>query len=97
MAVTPSGIVTEVRLSQSENAQSPMIRVCRGTSCHSGGNKALMEAVEKAIGGDHEKYDLGWVECLGQCQDSPAVLINGQLHTSVDPEKIPELLKEVQA
>ncbi len=73
------------------------IRVCRGTSCHSGGNKALMEAVEKAIGGDHEKYDLGWVECLGQCQDSPAVLINGQLHTSVDPEKIPELLKEVQA
>lgn len=73
------------------------IRVCRGTSCHTGGNSALMEALEKAVSEDPERYDLGWVECLGQCQDSPALLINGQLYTNVDPEKIPELLKEVQA
>lgn len=78
------------------------IRVCRGTACHSARNRELMEALEKATGvkagqADAEgKVDLGWVECLGQCQDAPNVLINGKLYTGVDPKGIPQMLKEVQ-
>ena len=72
------------------------IRVCRGTACHSGGNAELVAALEKAtgvkLGESNENYSLGWVECLGQCQAAPNVLINGELHTNVDPKKIPELL-----
>ena len=72
------------------------IRVCRGTACHSGGNAELVAALEKAtgvkLGESNERYSLGWVECLGQCQAAPNVLINGELHTNVDPKKIPELL-----
>lgn len=78
------------------------IRVCRGTACHSADNRALMQALEEAAGvkagqADPEgKVDLGWVECLGQCQDAPSVLVNGQLHTGVTPEQIPELLGGVK-
>lgn len=72
------------------------IRVCRGTACHSGGNAKLMEALEDTTGlkpgESNERYSLGWVECLGQCQAAPNVLINGELHTNVDLKKIPELL-----
>ena len=72
------------------------IRVCRGTACHSGGNAALVAALEKAtgvkLGESNEQYSLGWVECLGQCQAAPSMLINGALHTNVDLKKIPELL-----
>ena len=72
------------------------IRVCRGTACHSGGNAALVAALEKAtgvkLGESNEQYSLGWVECLGQCQAAPSVLVNGELHTNVDLKKIPELL-----
>ncbi len=72
------------------------IRVCRGTACHSGGNAELVKALEKAtgvkLGESNEKYSLGWVECLGQCQAAPNLLINGELHTNVDLNKIPELL-----
>lgn len=72
------------------------IRVCRGTSCHSGGNAELVAALEAAtgvkLGERNEKYSLGWVECLGQCQAAPNVLINGELHTNVALDKIPELL-----
>ena len=72
------------------------IRVCRGTACHSGGNAALVAALEEAtglkLGESNETYSLGWVECLGQCQAAPSVLINGELHTDVDLKKIPELL-----
>ena len=58
------------------------IKVCRGTACHSGGK----------LGESNERYSLGWVECLGQCQAAPNVLINGELYTNVDVNKIPELL-----
>lgn len=72
------------------------IRVCRGTACHSGGNAELVAALEKAtgvkLGESNEKYSLGWVECLGQCQAAPNLLINGELYTNVELDKIPELL-----
>ena len=72
------------------------IRVCRGTACHSGGNAKLVAALEAAtgvrLGESNEKYSLGWVECLGQCQAAPNLLINGELYTNVDLNKIPELL-----
>ena len=72
------------------------IRVCRGTACHSGGNAELAAALEAAtgvkLGESNEKYSLGWVECLGQCQAAPNLLINGELYTDVDLNKIPELL-----
>ena len=72
------------------------IRVCRGTACHSGGNADLVAALEAAtgvkLGESNEKFSLGWVECLGQCQAAPNLLINGELYTDVDLNKIPELL-----
>lgn len=72
------------------------IRVCRGTACHSGGNAELVKALEEAtgvkLGQSNEKYSLGWVECLGQCQAAPNMLINGELYTNVELDKIPELL-----
>ena len=72
------------------------IRVCRGTACHSGGNTALVNALEQTtgikLGESNDNYSLGWVECLGQCQAAPNVLINGELYTNVELDKIPELL-----
>ena len=72
------------------------IRICRGTACHSGNNAALAAALETAtglrLGESNEEYSLDFVECLGQCQAAPNILINGKLYTKVDPDKIPELL-----
>ena len=72
------------------------IRVCRGTACHSGDNAALIAALESAtglkMGQSNEEYGLDWVECLGQCQAAPNLLVNGKLYTNVNPAKIPELL-----
>ena len=72
------------------------IRVCRGTACHSGGNAELAAALEAAtgvkLGESNETYSLGWVECLGQCQSAPNLLINGKLFQNVDAASVPTLL-----
>ena len=72
------------------------IRVCRGTACHSADNAALVKALEAAtglkIGENNADYSLARVECLGQCQAAPNMIINGKLYTNVDPAKIADLL-----
>ena len=72
------------------------IRVCRGTACHSADNAALAAALEAAtglkMGESSERFSLGWVECLGQCQSAPNLLINGKLFQNVDVGSIPTLL-----
>ena len=44
------------------------------------------------MGQSNDEYGLDWVECLGQCQAAPNLLVNGKLYTNVNPAKIPELL-----
>ncbi len=72
------------------------IRVCRGTACHSADNAALVVALEEAtglkIGESNERWSLGWVECLGQCQSAPNLIINGKLFQNVDAGGISALL-----
>ena len=72
------------------------IRVCRGTACHSADNAALVAALEKVtglkFGESNTEYSLDYVECLGQCQDAPNLLINGKRYKKVDASKILELL-----
>ena len=72
------------------------IRVCRGTACHSAENAAVTAALEAEtglkMGESNETYGLDWVECLGQCQSAPNLLINGKLFQNVDAGSIPTLL-----
>ena len=72
------------------------IRVCRGTACHSADNAAVVAALEAEtglkMGESNESWSLGWVECLGQCQSAPNLLINGKLFQNVDAGSIPTLL-----
>lgn len=72
------------------------IRICRGTACHSGDNAGLIAAIEcftgLKVGECNGEYGLDWVECLGQCQAAPNMLVNGKLYTNVDPANISSLL-----
>ena len=72
------------------------IRVCRGTACHSADNAAVAAALEEAtglkMGESNESFSLDFVECLGQCQSAPNLLINGKLFQNVDVDSIPTLL-----
>ena len=44
------------------------------------------------MGESNESFSLDFVECLGQCQAAPNLLINGKLFQNVDAGSIPTLL-----
>jgi len=76
------------------------IRICRGAPCHVAGASAVIAAIEQALdvkighATPDGTYFFGYTECLGQCQHSPALLINGKLHTELTPTSAVELIRK---
>lgn len=75
------------------------IHVCNGTSCHLKGAQRLLDSVRELTGigpGEMDadaKYSLETGNCLGCCTLGPEMIIDGQHHGRISPEKAKELLK----
>lgn len=78
------------------------IQICESAPCHVAGAQEIVEALERELGikmGEStadNRITLEYIQCCGQCQDAPAILIDGQLHGRVTPEQIPQILNSLQ-
>ena len=74
------------------------IQLCRAEACQSMDARALEAHVQKRLGiGLHQttpdgEYSLEAVYCLGQCACSPAVMIDGDVHGRVTPDRFDRLV-----
>lgn len=75
------------------------IEICRGAPCHVAGSEAVIAEIEKVIGvtigetSEDGKYSFDWIECQGQCQSAPTILVNDKIYTDMTPEKVRKLLE----
>lgn len=80
-------------------AGAVVLQVCRAESCQAMGGTALAEHARASLGCDFHgttangTVTLEPVYCLGLCAQSPAVMINGQPHARMTPEKLDRLLQ----
>jgi formate dehydrogenase subunit gamma len=78
------------------------IQVCRAEACQSMGSVALEAHAKQRLGVDfHEttadgEITLDPVFCLGNCSCSPSVMIDGELHGRVTPERFDALLADLK-
>jgi len=74
------------------------VQVCQAESCRAMQCEALTEHVKQRLGIDfHQttadgRYTLEPVYCLGNCSCSPALMIDGELHGRVTPERFDVLM-----
>jgi len=74
------------------------IQVCRGTACHVKGSANVLTAFERTTkikAGNTTRdgtYSLEVVACVGACGLAPVVVMGGEYHAAVAPEKVPGLL-----
>lgn len=86
-----------IRLQPAEGATE--ISICRGAPCHVAGAMEVVAALEDALGikagnaTEDGKFILKYVECQGQCQASPTLIVNGEIMTGMTPESAAELVK----
>jgi len=77
-----------------------VIRLCRTISCDMQGKDRVMRQLESDLGitfGETTadgKFSLEWANCMGMCDQGPALLVNEKVYTHVTPEKVHELLEE---
>lgn len=76
-----------------------VIRVCASLPCHLKHSGILIDTLESALGIKHgettadSRFSLEFTNCIGACDLAPAMLINGELHGNLTPDKISQILK----
>jgi NADH:ubiquinone oxidoreductase subunit E len=76
------------------------IRVCLGTACYVRGGKRVLESFKHALGVDvgqttpNRQFTLEVARCLGACGIAPACLVDRNVHQSIRPNKVSEILQK---
>jgi NADH-quinone oxidoreductase subunit E len=77
-----------------------VIRICESAPCHVAGAAEVVAALEKELGINmggstaDGLFTLEFTECVGQCQGTPVITINGKPFVDVSPAKISGILAE---
>lgn len=75
-----------------------IIRVCTGTACHVRGGQKILDKIrsELKINPGETTVDLRFtlesVACIGACGLAPVMMINGDTHGRLTPDKVPAIL-----
>jgi NADH-quinone oxidoreductase subunit E len=78
------------------------IKVCHGTSCFLNGSQSIINKLKEETGVIHGQttrnglFSYEVVSCMGGCCNGPVVNINGQYHTHIKAEQLPELIKRLK-
>ena len=76
-----------------------VIRVCKSLPCYLKNCQIIIEAVEKELGikpGETTadgRFSFQLTNCIGLCDQAPAMMINNDAHVDLTSEKISQILK----
>ncbi|MDQ1266326.1 MAG: [NiFe] hydrogenase diaphorase moiety large subunit [Bacteroidota bacterium] len=76
------------------------VRLCQTISCDLAGKDAVCRAVERELGipfGEttpDKKFSLEHINCMGMCEEGPAMIINEQVFTKLTPHSVVDILKK---
>jgi NADH:ubiquinone oxidoreductase subunit E len=78
------------------------IRICHGTSCFLNGSQSIINKIKEDTGvmpgqttrDGNFSYEI--VSCMGGCCNGPVINVNGQYHTHIKAEQLPELIKRLK-
>lgn len=96
------GVVSFYAFLHSEPKGKNLVRLCRTISCDMAGHDKVAKAIERELGikfGETTKdkrITLEYTNCLGMCDQGPAMLVNERIYTKLDPEKAVKILSEVK-
>jgi len=80
-----------------------VIRLCRTISCDMQGKERVARQLENDLGirfGETTpdgKFSLEWANCMGMCDQGPALLVNDRVYAKVTPEGIHDILEECRS
>ena len=79
-----------------------IVRLCRTIICDMAGKCQIEQAIERELGlkfgetSKDQKITLEFTNCLGMCDQGPAMIVNDRVYTKLDPEKACAILKAIK-
>ena len=92
-------VVTFYAFLSTEPKGRNILRLCRTISCDLAGKDAIIRTIERELGvkfGEttrDKKYSLEFANCMGMCDQGPAMLINDEVFTHLTPQRVVSILK----
>ncbi len=80
-----------------------VVRLCRTITCEMAGKNEVARQLENDLGirfgetTSDEKFSLQWADCLGMCDQGPAMLVNERVITGVTAEMVHGILQECRS
>jgi NADH-quinone oxidoreductase subunit E len=88
-------LVTAYKAFRTAPPKKHIVTICTGSGCHVKGGSQIIKDLEKKVSENGTQITLDKVRCLGCCDISPAVMINGELYGGVQAQsKLSEILHE---
>ena len=92
------GVITFYSFLSTKPKGKYIVRLCQTISCDLSGKEVIAHTIEKELGikfgetSDDKKYSLEYVNCMGMCDQGPAMLINDRVFTKLTPHSVVEIL-----
>lgn len=92
------GVVTFYSFLSTEPKGKYIIRLCKTISCDLAGREIIAATIERELGlrfgetSRDRRYSLEYCNCIGMCDQGPAMLINEKVYTRLSPAKVIEIL-----
>ena len=93
------GVITFYAFMRPKEEGRYIVRLCKTISCDLQGKDTIAHLIEREVNtkfGEttHErKFTLEYINCMGMCDQGPAMLINDDVYTHLTPLKVVEILK----
>lgn len=79
-----------------------IVRLCQTIACDMQGKESVAKAIERELGikfgqtTKDNKFTLEYANCVGMCDQGPAMIINERVYTKLTPEKAVQILSELK-
>ncbi len=97
--VEVEGVVSFYSFLSTKKKGKFIVRLCQTISCDMAGKADIARQLENDLGikfGETTKdgmFTLEYANCLGWCDQGPAMLVNEEVHTKVKPEDVAEIIE----
>lgn len=76
-----------------------VIRICKSVPCHLQDAEMIIKAIEETLSispgetTNDGRFSFELTNCIGACDQAPAMLVDDEVHGHLTPEKISEILR----
>jgi NADH:ubiquinone oxidoreductase subunit E len=80
-----------------------IFRLCRTYSCELAGKEEVARQLARNLGIDFGEtsadgaFSLEWANCMGMCDQGPAMLVNEEIYTKLTPNRVATIVQDYKA